>query len=279
MKAKLIITMIIILLISAISLGALLIHAQVVISGKVVSSRDRSPVRDALVFVQGVVDFEKTGTTDYVRTDENGRFTAKARGIVVLSAWKTGYAMTDIQLGKARDLVGREISIELRELQSFNSVPVAINREGMTIDEGFSFRSGKVVDGNSSEADIKISGTKARTERFLEAVGDGGIYFQAFSFSSDFYNTPEAPQEGYSQKAQIVSDTPGIFYVRTRDGKHYAKVHLIRGVKLTAQGEDHTAYWLEWAYQPDGTRNLEIAIGREYGFPFEKFGLTRESLK
>jgi hypothetical protein len=88
-----------------------------------------------------------------------------------------------------------------------------------------------------------------------------------------------APQEGYSKKIQIPSEVPGIFYVRTRDGKHYAKVRLIRGVKITAQGEDHTAYWLHWAYQPDGTRNLEIAISKEYGFPFEKFGLAREALR
>jgi hypothetical protein len=63
--------------------------------------------------------------------------------------------------------------------------------------------------------------------------------------------------------------------VRTRDGKHYAKVRLIRGVKQTNQGEDHSAYWLQYAYQADGTRNLEITINREYGFTFEKFGLKR----
>lgn len=277
MVSKLIVTAL--LLVFAISLGTLLINAQVVISGKVVSSRDRVPVKGALVSLEGVIDFEEVGTHDYVRTDENGRFTAKAWGIVVLRAWKNGYAMRDIQLGKARDLVGQEISIELRELQSFNSVPIAVNREGMRIGEGFSFDSGKVVDGDSSEADIRISVSKTETERFLEAVGDGGVYFQAFSVGNDFYNTPEAPREGYSKKAQIISDTPGIFYVRARDGKHYAKVYLIRGVKPTAQGEDHTAYWLRWAYQPDGTRNLEIAINEEYNFPFEKFGLLRDALR
>lgn len=279
MKAKLIITVIILLLISVIPLCALLIHAQVVISGKVVSSKDRSPVKGALVSIEGVVDLEEVGTHDYVRTDENGLFTAKAWGIVVLRTWKTGYAMKDIQLGQAQDLLGHEVLIELRELQSFNSVPVAINREGMRNNEGFSFGSGKVVDGHSPEADIKISTSKAGTERFLEAVGDGGIYFQISSSGKDFYNTPEAPQEGYFKKAQITSETPGIFYVRTRDGKHYAKIRLIRGVKLTPQGEDHSAYWLQWAYQQDGTRNLEIAVSKDYGFPFEKFGLVRELLR
>ena len=76
---------------------------------------------------------------------KNGRFAAKAWGTVVLRVWKTGYAMRDIQVGSAGDLVGHEISIELRKLQSSNSVPVAINREGMRINDGFSFRSGKVV--------------------------------------------------------------------------------------------------------------------------------------
>jgi hypothetical protein len=104
MKAKLIITTAIILLISASSVCALLINAQVVISGKVVSSRDRSPVKGALVSLEGIVDVDEVGTGDYVRTDENGRFTAKAWGTVVLRAWKTGYAMRDIQVGTASDL-------------------------------------------------------------------------------------------------------------------------------------------------------------------------------
>jgi hypothetical protein len=278
MKTRIIITTAIALFISASSSCAPLINAQVVISGKMVSSTDGAPVKGALVSVEGIVDVDEVGTHDYVRTDENGRFAAKAWGIVVLRAWKTGYAMRDIQVGNASDLVGHEISIELRKLQSSNLAPVAINREGMSINDGFSFSSGKVVGADSSEADIKISAGKAGTERFLEAVGDGGVCFQAFSSGSDFYNTPEAPQEGYSNKTQIVSASPGIFY-RTRDGKRYAKVRLIRGVKQTASGEDHSAYWLQWAYQPDGTRNLEIAVSSEYGFPFEKFGLTPESLR
>jgi hypothetical protein len=279
MKARLIITMSVILFIAAVSSCAPMIHAQVVISGKVVSAGNHAPVKGALVAVEGVVDVDDVGTHDYVRTDEHGRFTAKAWGTVMVRVWKPGFAMRDIQVGNASDLVGQEISIELRKLQSFNSVPVAINREGMRLNDGFSFSSGKVVDAYSPEADIRIITDKPGADLFLEAAGDGGVYFQAFSADGDFYNTPEALREGYSKRIQIVTDPPGIIYARTRDGKRYAKFRLIQGVKQTARGEDRSAYWLQWAYQPDGTRNLEIAVGPEYGFPFEKFGLTRESLK
>jgi hypothetical protein len=75
-------------------------------------------------------------------------------------------------------------------------------------------------------------------------------------------------------------DSMGVFYAITRDGKHYAKVRLITpAFKLADKPDRFIVYGVQWAYQPDGTRNLEIAIGKEYMFPFERFGLKRDSLK
>jgi hypothetical protein len=113
----------------------------------------------------------------------------------------------------------------------------------------------------------------------VEALGDGGLVYQEYGEGIDFYNTPEAPISGYSRQLPADTGAMGVFYALARDGKHYAKVRLRSGAPKRTKLDDLSAYFMQWAYQPDGTRSLEIAVGKEYMFLFERFGLKRDSLK
>jgi hypothetical protein len=253
---------------------------QIELSGKVVSSNTNLPVSDALVYVESGCPWEEAGMNESVRTDEHGRFTFKARCDVIVRVWKSGFSMTDVALGQASMLVGKENIIKIREITAKNPVSENTDRSGFAIGDGFSFSLGKIVNADSAQADIKLSRGANGKDVFIEALGEGGLYFQRYSQGVDFYNTPEAPLAGYSKRMRITPEPPiGLYYVRTRDGEHFAKIRLSQGLRQTPTGWDHSVYWLHWVYQPDGSRYLEIAVGKEYLFPFEKFGLKRDSLK
>jgi hypothetical protein len=108
--------------------------------------------------------------------------------------------------------------------------------------------------------------------------GQGGLIYQPYDNNADFYNTPEAPVAGYEKRLPL-NRGMGLYYVRTRDGQHYAKVRLMSGLKTTSKGSDFSYYWIQLAYQPDGTRSLEIQPSSDLPFPVEKFGISRQSLR
>ena len=263
-------------------LGVLLVGAvgvfcaasrEVELSGKVVSSRTLAPVSDAFVYVESGCSWEEVGMHYTTRTDDQGRFTIKAKCDVIIRVWKVGFSMTDVPMGSAWTLSRKENVVQLREIIAKNSVQESFDRSGLVEGEGFSFSLGKIV---TAGADIRLTRQEGEKDLFIEALGEGGLYFQAYAKGIDFYNTPEAPITGYAKKLPLFREPMGLYYTRTQDGKHFAKVRLMKGLKPEGEGY---SYWLQWAYQPDGSRNLEIAIGKEYLFPFEAFGLDRESLK
>lgn len=248
-------------------------------SGKVVLAKNHLPVQDALVVVDSGFYWEDKGSVSYVRTDEYGRFRFNARGHVSIQVWKGGFAMAGVNLGTALNLIGNEITIEIRELKGTNTVPMNMDESGFTANKGFSFDLGKVVNGDSPYADIRMVRNSDNEDIVIEALENGGLFFQPFSAGIDFYNTPEAPPAGYSHRLPVFLGSAGLYYVRTRDGKRFAKFRLSQGLKNTPDTDNHPVYWLLWAYQPDGTRDLEIAVSKEYAFPFEKFGISRDTLK
>jgi len=248
------------------------------ISGRVVSAETNLPVADVMVAVESTWAGTQDGSSlgEYVRTDSSGKFTTMAKGNVTVRAWKPGYAMRDIPLDTSWKLSRREINVKLRELTSNNIVSENNNRDGFASGDGFSFMSGKVVSGDSPDADIRLTTAQGGNELLIEVLGEGGLVYQQYDKNKDFYNTPIAPDSGYSKRLPL-PDKMGIFYVITKDGKHYAKIRLIPGgVKKTDHGDNYNAYWLQWSYQPDGTKNLEIAPNKSMPFPFYKFGLKAD---
>jgi hypothetical protein len=252
------------------------------ISGKVVSAKTGQPVPDALVVVESVLPYpwDGPGLGKYVKTDDNGRFAAEVKGEVVIRVWKAGFAMADVGLGSGWELAGREFVIDIRELASSNTVPEQNHKDVMDTGDGFSFKLGKILSGDDQEADFRLVKDQKSGKVLVEALGEGGLVYQEYGKEIDFYNTPEAPISGYSRQLPADTGSMGIFYALARDGKHYAKVRLRSGgPRRTGKFSDLSAYFIQWAYQPDGTRNLEISVGKEYMFPFERFGLKRDSLK
>ncbi|MEP7272752.1 MAG: hypothetical protein ABI882_14720 [Acidobacteriota bacterium] len=254
--------------------GAILVIARPIrVTGKVMSTRTKMPISDVLLFIDSSYPTAYTGVENYLRTDSSGQFTARAEGNIMAAAWKAGYAVAVYELGSTMKWWRRDIIIELRELAPGHLVVENHFREDFGNGNGFSFRLGGVVSVHNPDADIRLSIDAKSNVAVLEALGEGGIIFQPEARGIDFYNTPEAPDAGYVKQWRIDPKTLGHYFIRTRDGKHFAKLRLVR------VPTPHITYWPHFAYQSDGSRNLEIAVGTDYPFPFEQFGLKRESLK
>src|SRR5215470_8533968 len=201
------------------------------ISGKVVSAKTGQPVPDALVVVESVLPYfwEGPGLGKYVKTEDNGRFTAEAKGEVVIRAWKFGFAMADMSIGSGWKFAGKEVVIDIRELASSNTVPEQTHEDVMDVGDGFSFKLGKILSEDDPEADFRLATDQRSGKVLVEALGEGGLVYQEYSERIDFYNTPEAPIQGYSKQSAANLGSIGVFYAIARDGKHYAKVRLIPG--------------------------------------------------
>jgi hypothetical protein len=249
------------------------------LSGVVLASGTKSPLADALVAVESADPQADQAFGSYSRTDSGGRFTASIEGdLVSVKVWKQGYAPggSVIDGGSA----SKGVAIELREMTQTNWVSNHEDFYELKPGTGFSFALGKVVGDNSPEADIIISQTlEDRTVALIEARGDGGIVFQPYEGGVDFYNSPEAPLTGYKTSERFdPSRNPsedGLYFVRTRDGKHYAKFRISISFGKSAKGKERLDFDLPsrliWSYQSDGTRNLEVAPDKKMAFPFYKF--------
>jgi hypothetical protein len=253
------------------------------ISGRVLSSTTGLPISGALVSVESGNEFEGSGTGDYVITDQSGNFTARAQGSwISVNAWKQGYAMNGALYGYALGRIGHENVIHLRELTPTNRLDEHDKFYALQPGTGFSFSAGKPVKGDSFEADFVITqDPNKRSIAFMEAQGEGGIQSQLINETIDFYNSPVAPAEGYQRRIEVPSYEATLYFLRTRDGRHYAKFRFMTSVAWPPQGAEYLDLEnvrLIWAYQPDGTRNLEINPSKKMPFPFHKFDLNRDSI-
>jgi len=240
------------------------------VRGKVIRADTGLPIENAFVAVESGFDWEEQGIGSYVKTDADGQFTAKARGSASIRIWKQGYALGGILVPNVADLDRHGVVIRVRELSASSLIPENNDREGWGAGDGFSFQQGKIVAADSEQADIALVDS-GQGELFVESRGNGGLVYQAYDEAHDLYNTPEAPISGYESRLPLNTGM-GLYYVKTRDGKHYAKVRVMRGQKMTQHGSDFSYYWLNWAFQPDGTRDLEIEPTK-LPFPFFKFGI------
>lgn len=174
------------------------------------------------------------------------------------------------------------IICKLRALRSVDLVLEHHELYNLSPGGGFSFSLSKVVDGTGPDADIVFHRDENDEDiTYIEALGTGGILFQPADEAVDFGNSPEAPLSGYERKLRYPASQGGFYFVRTHDGKHYAKFFS----PLQWTRSDGAVRRLDlanteiiWAYQPNGTRDLENSP-RTLPFPFDKFGVKRESLE
>jgi hypothetical protein len=253
----------------------------VTFSGRVISRSTGAPVAEALVAVESDQAFSLTDMTafgSYVKTDKDGKFEAEAKGSwVSVRVWKPGYAMAGVLYGPALARRWRDNVVAMREMSQTNWVQEHDGFYPFAPGSGFSFAQGRVVQGDGPAADIVITEDRdVRTAAYIEAQGGGGVIFQPFIGGIDFYNSPEAPAAGYEKRVKVNTSEMGLYYLRTRDGSRYAKFRFMTPIAMPPEGPEYLALEetrLIWAYQPDGTRHLEVVAGRGMPFPFHKFGL------
>jgi hypothetical protein len=242
----------------------------ITISGKVISVDTQLPISDVMVAVESGTDFEERGLETLTKTDTDGMFYAKARGQTTIRIWKPGYEVAWKRCGYAIWHWGRDQTIDLREMTQTNWVEYHQTEQIFDINQGFSFSIGKAVDPSSPDADIVMfQDASEESVVYLESRGQGGLIFQG-NDDVDLYNTPVAPDSGYTNRSRRHPGEDGIYFVRTHDGNHYAKVRLWRC------GDKQFSYCLQWAYQNDGTRNLEVKPGKNFPFPAKRFEVDME---
>jgi hypothetical protein len=236
------------------------------IYGKVISTESKEPVADAMIEVLfDSLDSDGMEQT-LTRTASDGKFQTRARGSARIMAWKPGFQLAWIQSRPSLFIWANTITVPLRKLTPTNLLLIQSTDKELTPNNGFSFQEGRITNSTDMQADITLLLTStARQALILRSKGKGGIRQQR---EGDFYSLFEAPESGYEEEVELRAGEDNIYFVRTHDGAHYAKMRLWR-----CCDENPHHYRVQWAYQSDGTRNLEIKPGKDFPFPLKEFGI------
>jgi hypothetical protein len=244
----------------------LVLFGTVPLTGKVVSAKTGEPVREAMVEVlsEPTINLTDWMESSRTRTDSSGNFRVRARGEIYIRVWKPGHqVMWSNNKGSALTCWLKGLRIQLREMSQTNWLDYRQTEEDYCVGDGFSFARGQILRGGSEEVDIIMR--EGAEGLFLEAQRRGGIVFEGEKDGQDLYTTPAAPVDGYTNRQRIEPGQDGIYFIRTSDGSHYAKLRLWKGTWKEG------CYYLQWAFQPDGSRNLELKPGKNFPFPVDKF--------
>ncbi len=129
------------------------LSSSVSITGKVISANTKTPISGALVAVESDDPFNENGFGSYVKTDQDGKFEAKAKGKWIrITVWGKGYAVNEVSYGYAIGRVGQETIIELREVNTAKQLPIKDAFYDLPLQGGFSFSLARVVEGNNADA-------------------------------------------------------------------------------------------------------------------------------
>jgi len=124
---------------------------------------------------------------------------------------------------------------------------------------GWQFATGQMAPEQSSDFVIEPD-ESGRGLAFLAARGQGGFRtVRGLSGPWALYNLPEAPPDGYEPRIDLREahrDDRPCYYIRTADGRHYAKIAVVGPVRAT----EYQGVQFEWAWQPNGSRALEIPL-------------------
>lgn len=199
-----------------------------------------------------------------VTTAPDGTFTARFRNgaSAKLRVRSRGYQAFESVYAR-----GADVGIRLkRRVEDAPVLPSGFLQLGLMDDGttyGWNFARGEIAR-SPEDADILpvTVGEGARDAITFRALGEGGIRFvPARELGVDdlfLVYTDEAPADGYQDTAMIdFTSEGGVYFVRTRDGGHYAKFAFTP----TAFGQIHDPgsvrdLALHFVYNPDGSRNL-----------------------
>ena len=234
--------------------GSLLSLGKQRIKGKVISL-EGEPIPDALVAVEsGNFDGPGNPNPTVVRTDSFGGFEVHPRDQTYrLTVWKQGYAENGCNnINCMRNGV---VTIRLRKVDFKQTLPTIDHFYDLADGGAFSFRRGTNLKMDDPQADVFIKTDLSNPEAIISAPTNGGI---ALADGEEFDNAIVAP-EVYQDSVKINFKTMSTFFVKTQNGD-YAKFRIIPDLIISSDGRkslDFSNCRLIWAFQPDGSRNLE----------------------
>jgi hypothetical protein len=146
------------------------------------------------------------------------------------------------------------------------SLPSGFLRLGQKTDGslyGWDFSSGALT-ATADDADIFPESVEpgSRGNMLLRVSGGGGIRFvsrEELGVDNMFLvYTDTAPADGYETTAELdFKSNGGIYFVRTRDGQHFAKFEFIPTAFAMESAPDIARdLSLHYVFNPDGTREL-----------------------
>ncbi len=242
-----------------------------VVQGTVTAFEDGAPLAGATVtavqhgwgFSNGTLVWDKDKSVS-VTTDASGDFAVSVRAgsSVKLRVRHPGYQRFETWYERgAQPGIRLKERIDVPRVVPTGSLRLGLRDDGSTY--GWSFARGEVAASDTAADVLPVSvSPEPRGVITLRATGRGGIRFVPKSELGvdDLFlvYTDEAPEDGYSDTATIdFSSEGGVYFVRTRDGAHYAKFVFTPSAFAMMPGpgivRDLT---LQYVYNPDGSRNL-----------------------
>lgn len=232
-------------------------------TGVPIGGAEVTAVQHGWGFSSGSLVWDKDKSTT-VTTDAEGRFSARYRwaSTVRLRVRTPGYQRFETYYG-----AGDTVRIRLKErLADAPVLPSGFLRLGLRTDGtfyGWDFSRGEIAE-SADEADILPvrMGEGNRDPITIRAGGDGGILFVPRSElgvdAMFLVYSDEAPAEGYRDEAVLdFASEGGIYFVRTRDGEHYAKFAFTpSGFGATVEADVTRDLSLHFVHDPDGSRRL-----------------------
>jgi len=246
------------------------------VQGDVVDYETEQPIFGAEVVLtsmgwgirKGVLVWDKV-TPFLGMTDKQGTFTITARrdatGVTVSKeGYETYYGWLDLDSSVHVQL--KEQHPELIPLQSSILQIDTFSPKS----HGWIFSAGTTTT-DLTQADLSMRKSDSNSQHvILETFGQGGIAFtsaESLGTTSDFLTYADvAPESGYEKTVELSLEPgkegpSGVYFVRTRDGKRYAKFTFGSGeFGLLGSDQDHrTGQWglhLTYVYNSSGIKNL-----------------------
>lgn len=232
-------------------------------TGRPLAGVEVTAVQHGWGFSGGTLVWDKDKSTT-VTTDADGRFEAPFRwaSTVRLRTRQPGY-----QRFEAYYEADEAVRLRLKEkVVDAPVLPDGFLRVGLRTDGtfyGWDFSRGAIAS-SADDADILPvrMGAQNRDSITLRAPGRGGIVFvPRSSLGVDgmfLVFSDEAPETGYAEEAVLdFASEGGIYFVRTRDGEHYAKFEFTpSGFGQVVEPGVVRDLSLHYVYAPNGSRDL-----------------------
>lgn len=210
---------------------------------------DHPTVYDTLTDAQGRFRLVYEGA-------DSAKLQATRKGYVPFTHWYEADSAAVIKI-KRKDPQRQPVKFGLMRIGVENHQPF-----------GWSFKEGRrALD--PEEADVfPMFGSRTDWNHIRLAVsGGGGLQFVSgpeLEVEGDYLvYTDRAPPEGYAENLSMNFDEPGgVYFVRTRDGRHYAKFEF-DPTRLATEGgssgytQGNWALLLVYVYNPEGSRYLK----------------------